>query len=779
MRLASGTSRIGPLVLILLLAILQMAFQVVRAKEVSIADRPNALRVVSSNEAETVLEMTLGSFQQRPIRIDGDTYYRLRLPEEGISFARGMPELPQLTRSLIIPDQAAVRLEELASEFCELPLAVAPSRGLLAYGERAEDAPYVLGAAYDRDEFYPAEIAVLGAPYVLRDFRAVTVTISPFAYNPRSQTLRVCTYLRLRIRTADAAGTAPINPKLRARGALCRPFLPIYAARFLNFPGDRYVPVQERGRMVVISHPDFLSAVQPYVDWKNQKGIPTELWDVTAIGDTPEEIHAFVADQYTQGDLVFLQLVGDEAFVPTFLTEDYYGWGIRGRSDARYAMLEGADQYPEIFVGRFSCEDVPQLQTQVERTLWYERDLDSGAWLHRGAGLGTVWGEGYGYNGWNGVQSLEVIRGDLLGYHYTEVAQLYEEGEPPFAIVPVEAWEVTEVLHDGIGILNVDGNADRYYLDTGSYAIEDVNALENEGMLPFIFLAAPWCGNFGYDCFSEAWLRATHGVTGAPTGAVAVYTSSNALQYAPPQAAMHEMVDLLVAEEKHSFGGLMYNGACFMMDLYGSPDEYETFANFNILGDASLQVRTDTPAPMNIVHEPEIHLGETQFAVATGVADALVCLSEGAQIVAAGYADETGAIVLAFDAFSEETELLLTVTAYDRITSIEVVPVTGGQGMEEPQLPWRDALIHVGPNPAQAPVAIEYALGGGGPMSLEISDVSGRELRTLTMSPGIPGRHTFVWDGDDGNGRPLPSGEYFVRLTTDRVRVARRITLLR
>jgi hypothetical protein len=774
----SATVRGGLAVRILVLGSLLLAPAVICAEEISVANCADALRVLSSDERGTVLELTLGSFQQRPVPIDGETYYRLQLPEESVSFARGMPELPQFVRSLIIPDRAEMSVEVLASEFCELPLAVAPSEGLLAYGVRPEEAPYVFGAAYGRDEFHPREIAVLGAPYILRDFRAVTVTISPFAYHPQSQTLRVYTYLRLRVRATDAGGTNLVNPKLRAHEALCAPFLAIYAARFLNFPADRYVPLEDRGRMVVISHPEFLSAIQPYVDWKNQKGIPTELWDLSAIGDTPEQIHDFVADQYALGDLVFLQLVGDEAFVPTFLTEDYFGWGIRGRSDARYAMLEGADHYPEIFVGRFSCESVADLETQIERTLWYERDLASGEWLHRGAGLGTVWGEGYGYHGWSGVQSLEVIREDLLGYHYTEVAELYEEGEPPFGIIPVEAWEVTEVLHEGIGILNVEGNADLYYLDTGSYTIGHVNALENDGMLPFIFLSAPWCGNFGYDCFSEAWLRATHNDNGAPTGAVAVYTSSNALQYAPPQAAMHEMVDLLVAEEKHSFSGLMYNGACFMMDLYGSPDDYETFANFNILGDASLQVRTNTPTPMDIVHDPEIHQGETEFAVATGVADALVCLSEDAQIVAAGYADETGNITLIFDPFWEETELLLTVTACNRITSIEVVLVTGGQGVPDDGV-LADHLSVGGSHGVGGSLSISYSLAESGAASLEIWSVDGRRLRTLTEGTAPAGAYRVTWDTQDHRGRDVPSGAYFVRLCTERTSMARRVTLVR
>lgn len=758
----------------------------VLAEEIVVGSSANGLRVLSSNDSETILELAIGRFQRVPIDIEGETYYRLRLPEESITFERGAPELPRVVRSIIIPDGARMEVEVLQAEYSELRMPVAPSKGLMCYGEDPAAAEYEFLASYGEDRFYPPSVATLGSPYILRDFRAVTVTVFPFAYNPSSGTLRVCTHLELRLHSVGTSSCDPGmgvgengNPKLRLRETVSADFLPIYARRFINFDHQRYEPIDEHGRLVVICHGDFLEAIQPYVDWKMQKGIATELWDVLAIGDTPEEIKDFVQAQYDSGGLTFVQLVGDETYVPTFITEDYYGWDIYGRSDSRYALLEGQDHYPEIFVGRFSCESVADLETQIDRTIHYERDLAEGEWLHRGAGLGTVWGEGYGYHGWNGVQSLEVIRGDLLGYHYTEVAQLYEEGEPPWNIVPVEAWEVTEVLHDGIGILNVDGNADIYYLDTGSYMISHVNALENDYELPFIFLAAPWCGNFSYDCFAEVWLRATNGATGAPTGAIAVYTSSNALQYAPPAAAMHETVDLLVGDEKNSFGGLMYNGACFMMDLYGAPDEYDTFGNLNILGDVALQVRTDTPEAMEIVHDPTIAEGQTQFLVSTGVAEALVCLSLEAQIVAADYADGEGNVTLIFDPFWEEVDVTLTVTAYNAITSVEIVPVTGGQGVGGADVILTDGVAPGYPNPAGGSVTVRFALEAGGEVRLEILNVSGERIRTLLAERRAHGVHRVAWDGRDELRRPVSSGTYFVRLCTERGSATEKMTLIR
>jgi hypothetical protein len=592
------------------------------------------------------------------------------------------------------------------------------------------------------------------------------------------------TCLTLLLATGSAAETDALGPgggEIRdtAPGGPSET-LPRISATLLTEPNTgRYTPVSEEGRIVVIAHADYLDAIQPYVDWKNQKGIQTDLYDLAAIGTTPEEIRNFVIDQYYSDDgLAFVQLVGDAHQVPTFLTDVIF-WDIHGCSDSSYGLIEGMDTYPEVIVGRFSAQTVAQLETQVERTIWYERDIGGGHWLHRGAGLGTVWGEGYGYNGWSGVQSLSVIRGDLLGYAYTQVAELYEEGEPPFGIIPVEAWEVTEVLEDGIGLLNVDGNADTTYLDTGSYTIPHIHALENEYALPFVFLAAPWCGNFVKNCFAEEWLRATSNTSGAPTGAVAVYSWSNALEYAPPQAAMHEMVDLLVAEEAHTFGGLVFNAACFMMDLYGAPDPYDTFRNSNILGDASLMVRTTYPDPIGVTHEPAMLVGETGFDVSTSEEGALVCLSEEGAIVAVGETDVAGDVTLTFDPIPAPTTLTLTVTAFNRVTVVHTVPVFPGTGAPEGDAPLVTALRSVRPNPTRGGSRIEYSLAQEGHVLIEVFNVRGQSVRTLADRREPVGARALAWDGKDDAGVPVSSGVYLVSLRMGDRTSGRKIAVVR
>jgi len=139
------------------------------------------------------------------------------------------------------------------------------------------------------------------------------------------------------------------------------------------------------------------------------------------------------------------------------------------------------------------------------------------------------------------------------------------------------------------------------------FLTDSVGNLENNYMLPFIWIGAPYIGNFQIDVtFPEAWLRVTS-ASGDPIGAIAVYASSVDLDYASTHAAQYEMVDLLVNDQMNTIGGLMYNGACLSIDLYGERGE-KTFKSYHIFGDVSLQVRTNTPVAMTVQHASSIDI---------------------------------------------------------------------------------------------------------------------------------------------------------------------------
>ncbi len=651
--------------------------------------RPGCVDVVvtESNEDIIRLDYTIGEFIREEVEIGGNEYFRILLEEESNIMEKGMPNLPKICRSLIIPDKAGMEVQVIESEFVEYQTPIAPSRGHISRNLNPDNVPHEFSGTYNSNEFYPPNVAELGSPYILRDFRGITVTVYPFAYNPQTQTLRVYTHIALEVRNV---GVDNENVRIRDINKCNRHFADIYENHFLNYENHLYNLIDERGRMIVISHGDFESTIQPYVDWKRQKGIPTELYDVADIGSTADEIKTFIQTEYDADDgLTFVQLVGDAEHIPTSLISRDFCEGL-ATSDPSYALLEGDDSYPDIFVGRFSAATASDVETQVERTIYYERDLVDGDWLHKGTCVGSAWGEGHGYMGLRDRELVEVLRQMLLGYTYTEVDQLYEGGEPPFSIIPVPVPEFMNAINEGKGIVIHEGHADceaSFMIPPGTptpgdiFTTDSIYLLTNDYMLPFMTIGAPYLGNFQIDLTSpEAWLRATNSTTGAPIGAIAVYSSSVDLDYASPQAAQHEMVELLVNDNLNSIGGLLYNGACFSIDTYGARGE-KTFKSYHIFGDVSLQVRTDTPADMTVQHESVIDIGSSSFEVTVfGVANALCAISYDNALLGYAYTDDTDHALIQFDQpISVEGPLDLVVTAYNKKTYIAQITFnTGG-----------------------------------------------------------------------------------------------------
>ena len=73
--------------------------------------------------------------------------------------------------------------------------------------------------------------------------------------------------------------------------------------------------------------------------------------------------------------------------------------------------------------------------------------------------------------------------------------------------------------------------------------------------------------------------------------------------------------------------------------------------------------------------------------------------------------------------------------------------------------------LHVTPNPFRASGRIRFELSSGAEARIEIYDVTGRRVRTLSDGPRSAGLHAIAWDGRDDRGARLGGGIYFVRLT--------------
>ena len=629
---------------------------------VNLGDSENGIIVLDGTAGNTILEYNCGSFETADITIDGDIWNQIILKDESVWRQAGAPGLPKVNRDVIIPGRSAMAVEILSSEYIELEMNVAPSKGVLSRETDPAEIDYIFGDMYSENKYFPEELASLGNPYIFRDYRGVSVKINPFQYNGVTGVLRVYTHLELEI-TAD--GLSSENMKDSEASVINHEFAELYKRHFINFAIDRYDVIEEQaGRMIVISHGDFIDEMQPFVDWKNQKGIATTIVDVATIGNNSTSIQNYITSEYEADDgLVWVLLVGDGAEVASKL---YSGAG----GDPRYTYLEGNDSYSEIFIGRFSAQTAAQAATQVERSVYYERDIVEGNWMQKGVGIASSQGTNQGHYGEADYVHMGYIRDDLLDYGYLEVDEIYDTNGG-------NASMVSNALNEGRGIINYCGHGSTSSWVTTGFNISYVNALTNDYMLPFIQSIACVNGNFtSTTCFAEAWMRATH--NGVPTGAIAIFASSINQSWAPPMYAQDESIDLMCDEDLNTLGGLWFNGVSYMIDESGDVAMAKTW---HIFGDPSLQVRSMQPAAMDITCSPTIVMSQESYVVETGIEGALICLSYQGEILAQGYSGADGNAYLALEVLPEEPcDLTLTVSAYNKITDIQDIQLMTAGG---------------------------------------------------------------------------------------------------
>jgi hypothetical protein len=585
----------------------------------------------------------------------------------------GTPDLPKMAQSIIIPDLAHMELSIIESEFVEIFMEnLISSKGNLTRNIDPASVPYTFGEAYETDEFYPQDIVFMRNPYIVRTVRGQAIVFQPIQYNPIQRTLRVYTHIKVNI---QQNGMSQINPLTRrpAKGG-SREFENIYAEHFLNYStNNRYELLGEQGPMLVVCYGEFMQAMQPFVEWKNYKGIPTEMVDVADIGGS-DEIEAFVETKYYDDGIAFVLLVGDIAQIPSPRYSD--GAGSNSPADPSYGFVAGSDYYPEIIIGRFSAENTSHVETMINRTIEYEMDPDPTAdWYKKGSGFASD--EGPGDDGEIDYEHLDNIRDDLLGFTYIEVDQIYDPSGT------VEDGEVA--LNEGRSIVNYTGHGSNGSWGNGCPMNQtDVNGLVNMGMYPFIWSVACVNGEFHIGtCFAETWLRAT-GTDGVPTGAIAVLMSTINQSWSPPMDGQDEMNDILVESYenniKRTYGGLSMNGVMHMADSYGTAGE-EEILYWTIFGDPSVVVRTDTPTDMTVSHNDVMIIGAEEFSIETGMAAALVAISRDGELLASTYTDATGGTTLEFEPPLEiPGPVDLVVTAFNKMpyeTTVNVIAPDG------------------------------------------------------------------------------------------------------
>ncbi len=451
----------------------------------------------------------------------------------------------------------------------------------------------------------------------------------------------------------------------------------------------------EEGSLLILAHDDFTEAMQPLVDWRRTIGRRTEMVPITDVGNSVNDITDFIEEYLNDNpDFSYLLFVGDGQLIPPMTDND--GFAI----DNAFGFLIGEDSFNDVFVGRFSAETVDQVETQVERTIEYERDInENDTWLNVGMGIARNEGAGGGHHGEADHEHMDFIRDTLLNYTFDIIHRNYDGNVPGMPNTTAE--DISQNINNGLSIINYCNHGLPHRWSVAQYDIADVNNLTNTEQLPFIWSVACLVGDFTNNfetidplytnpfdnCLSEAFLWANH--NGQPSGAVAMYGSSNNQPWVPPMCAQDEMNSILTEESifhgsttKRTFGGIAINGSMFMITQYGAGG-IATHETWILFGDPSLMVRTDVPTSFNPSYASSIDIGDDNFQVNVPNAEgSLVALTlydddnEEVNILGTSVITNGVAVIQFEEPISETGELTLAITGFNKVTYINSINIT-------------------------------------------------------------------------------------------------------
>ena len=637
------------------------------------------VKLVSSNEKHVIIDFTVSGFYLNEVNTPNGTQNIVSVPKMASMLEAGAPDLPLFPVPAIIGDMAEMGVSVIKSAFTDYEnIEIAPSKGNFSRQIDPETVAYTYGPMYSQDAFYPAAQAYLETPYIIRDFRGQNIMVSPFAYNPVTKTLRVYHNLTIEMRKLSDNGE---NQKVarKANRKMSSEMDAAYDHRFINYKESaaKYTFLQDYGEMLVICPDQYMDAMQPFVEWKNQSGRPTTMVSVNEIGGNHDtSIKSYIQSVYNDPahNLGYVLLVGDYSDITPHAMNS-------GRSDNWFGQLEGNDYYLEVLVGRFSVQSVNDVNTHVNKVLYYERDMPEGlTWLNQGIGIGADEGAGNGHFGEADYVHLNYVRDTLLHYTYETVTQQYSGVGSG-----TSANAISNDVNNGASIINYCNHGTQTSWAVANYSNSNVNALVNDNKWPYVWSVACNNGEFDATCFGEAWMRATNNSTGVPTGAIGGMFSWISQPWQPPMYGQDEMVDILTGWRStdkfcHTFGGASLNGNMYILDAAPS-DNGKTHNTWILFGDPSLMVRTDNPVRMNVscnpsslmlgMSEMEISAENTDFGIATLMMDG--------EVISTGQINN-GTCNLSFAPLANVGNATLTVMGYNKVTEvipIEILPAEG------------------------------------------------------------------------------------------------------
>ena len=450
-----------------------------------------------------------GSVESIEIATEQGTFSEIALPGTYASGEIGTPELPATHQLLAVPFGATPTVSVVGFTTTDYNLSdygintIIPHQPSVRKDQRPEDIEFVYNqAAYQTRALATAPEASIEVQGTMRGIRIGSLLVNPLSYNAATNTLRVFNDIEVEINFegADYAETERMLVNTYS------PYFDIVYKQMFNYrqindvytdhPDLMAYPVH----MMVIAPEEFLGTLQPWTNWKIQKGFDVEVYTTSQAGSNYSAIRSFVQNKYNTGvsageTPTFLILVGDVAQVPNTT-----GNQSQKVTDLYYGSVDN-DDFPDMFYSRMSAENTTQLTSIINKVLQYEQyAMPDPSYLNNVtliAGWDSYWNPRVGQPTVNYATNYYYN----TAHGFTNVNTYLTQGQYSGCY---------NTMSSGVGFINYTAHGSETSWADPSFSVGAISSLSNANKY---FLAMGNCclaADFGYynPCLGEAMIRA-------------------------------------------------------------------------------------------------------------------------------------------------------------------------------------------------------------------------------------------------------------------------------
>ncbi len=653
------------------------------------------------------MDLNIEGVDTIPVTEDGNEFNIIEI--DGMSFGGqvGRAELPCLTMMLAVPDNNAEVRASVVSSHTVQTGAPYPMQPVQFDGIGIPDAPFTYDEMwYDSPGTYPPQVVEVTNRGLIRDTPVIEIRIWPVSM-AGSSTVEVADEITIELTWPETGPVVlqPNEPMTNIQRRVLRNW-DLFEANdvvYARAPGFGYDG--DGCEMLIIADPMFMDAAETLKDWKNQRGIHTKLVSTNVSGATELDLAEFVRHVYEEWTPrpSYLLLFGDSDHIPTryFYRHPYHGTDTA--SDMWYVTLSGNDYYPDMFCSRIPANNKAEAEDVVNKAIQYELNPPDVPGFYENVTLAAYFQDynSDGYADRRFTLTSEEVRNYVMsqGYNGTRIycktggsnptnwnSGTYANGEPiPDDLLMANgfAWDggaadIDFMVESGTFILNHRDHGARQGWGDPWFMINEINDLDNGNLQPIVYSLNCQTGWFDHEtdvygstnseCFGEVFYNKPG------SGAVGVVAASRVSMSGYNDAYCHGLWDAVFPGFNGTIGGgtpiyrmteVMDYAKFYMNNYFGDPWGYLLleYELFHFFGDPTLEVWTALPTNMTVTHPASVSAETTVISINVNQDGALVCLSQGGEILGTGTV-ASGVATIVVPAVSDE-DIVVTVTKHN------------------------------------------------------------------------------------------------------------------